>query len=185
MHEISAYVDDIYLQDDTKEKYIKNIVDTVALLRCLAFSLHTGKLQFLQIQQDLDILGFTINSINMTVSLTKEKKAQLSGLIRKTLNKKFIKNKKVWANNREIVVALLGWIKVSSTVCKKANVELFQESITELTWWRENLPTMFKKIREDPPTVNVYSDASNTGWGHIFSAEIHGISGHLKKNIIT
>ena len=101
MHEISAYVDDIYLQDDTKEKYIKNIVDTVALLRCLAFSLHTGKLQFLQIQQDLDILGFTINSINMTVSLTKEKKAQLSGLIRKTLNKKFIKNKKVWANNRE------------------------------------------------------------------------------------
>ena len=85
MHEISAYVDDIYLQDDTKEKYIKNIVDTVALLRCLAFSLQTGKLQFLQIQQDLDILGFTINSINMTVSLTKEKKAQFSGLIRKTL----------------------------------------------------------------------------------------------------
>ena len=101
MHEISAYVDYIYLQDETKEKYIKNIVDTVAPLRCLAFSLRTGKLQFLQIQQDLDILGFTINSINMTVSLTKEKKAQLSGLIRKTLNKKFIKNKKVWANNRE------------------------------------------------------------------------------------
>ena len=46
----------------------------------------------------------------------------------------------------------------------EAYVELFQESITESTWWRENFPNMFNKISEDPPNVNIYSDASDTGW---------------------
>ena len=52
----------------------------------------------------------------------------------------------------------------------KAYVELFQESITELTWWQDNLPNMLNKISEDPPTGNIYSDASDTGWG----AHFHG-----------
>ena len=46
-HDISAYIDDIYLQDDTKENYIKNIIDTVTLLRSLGFTVHVEKSQFL------------------------------------------------------------------------------------------------------------------------------------------
>ena len=48
------------------------------------------------------------------------------------------------------------WSKISSTVCRA-----IQESITELNWWQENLPNMFNKISEDPPTA--YSDASDNG----------------------
>ena len=44
------------------------------------------------------------------------------------------------------------------------SVELFQGSVTDLTWWQENLHNMFNKIREDPPTTNINSDTSDTGW---------------------
>ena len=72
-HDIPAYVDDICLQDDTNGKCIKNIIDTVTLLRSLEFTVHAERLQFLP-TQEIDILSFTINSVNMTVSLKKEKK---------------------------------------------------------------------------------------------------------------
>ena len=180
---LSAYIDDIYLQDDTKENCIKYIIDTATLLRSLGFTVHAEKSQFLP-TQELDILGFTINSVNMTVLLKKEKKEQLACLIRKTINKKFIKIRKLAQIIGKIVAALPGsrfgalYYRgleknkqhglQKSKFNYEAYVELFQESITELNWWRENLPNMFNKIGEDPPTVRIYSDASDTGWGAHF-----------------
>ena len=81
-HDISAYINDIYFQDDTKENWTINIIDTVTLLR-LGFTVDAEKSQFLPIHE-LDILGFTINSVNMTVTLKKEKKEELACLIRPT-----------------------------------------------------------------------------------------------------
>ena len=46
-HAIPAYIDDIYLQDDTNENCIINIIDTVKLLRSLAFTVHPEKSHFL------------------------------------------------------------------------------------------------------------------------------------------
>ena len=162
-HDISAYIDDIYLEDDTKENCTTNIIDTDTSLRSLGFKVHAEKSQFLP-TQELDILGFTINSVNMTVLLKTEKKEQLPSLIRKTINKKFIKIRKLAQIIWKIVAALPApdlvlytredWTKISCTVYKN----------TELTWWQEYLPNMFNKISEDPPTPNIYSDESDTGW---------------------
>ena len=55
------------------EKCIKNIIDPVALIKSLGFSVHVEKSQFLP-TQELDILGFTISSVSMAISLKKEKK---------------------------------------------------------------------------------------------------------------
>ena len=162
-HDISAYIDDIYLEDDTKENCTTNIIDTDTSLRSLGFKVHAEKSQFLP-TQELDILGFTINSVKMTVLLKTEKKEQLPSLIRKTINKKFIKIRKLAQIIWKIVAALPApdlvlytredWTKISCTVYKN----------TELTWWQEYLPNMFNKISEDPPTPNIYSDESDTGW---------------------
>ena len=73
----------------TSKKQHHNIVDTVTLLRALGIAVHAEKSQFLPIQE-LDILVFTINSVNIMVSLKKEKKEQLACLIRKTISKKFV-----------------------------------------------------------------------------------------------
>ena len=104
---ISAYIDDIYRQDDAKENCIINIIDTVTLLRSLGFTVHAEKSQFLP-TQEIDILGFTINSVNMTVSLKKENKEQLACLIRKTITKEFIKIRKFAQIIGKIVVTLPG-----------------------------------------------------------------------------
>ena len=76
-HDISAYIDDIFFRDHTKENWFKNIIDSVPLLRSLGVYRSWRKSQFLQ-TQELDILGFTINSVNMTVSFKKEKKNLLA-----------------------------------------------------------------------------------------------------------
>ena len=65
----------------------------------------------------------------------------------------------------------------------EAYVELFQESITELTWWQENLPNMLNKISEDPLTASIVIHQTLVG-EHIFRVELQGVTGHLKKNII-
>ena len=68
----------------------------------------------------------------MTVSLKKEKKEQLACLIRKTINKKFTKIRKLGQIVGKIVGASQGsrfgalynrgLDKISSTVCKKVNI---------------------------------------------------------------
>ena len=188
-HDISAYIDDIYLQDDTKANCIKNIIDTVTLLRSLGFTVHAEKSQFLP-TQELHILGFTINSVNMTVSLKKEKKEQLACVIRKKINKKFVKIRKLAQRIGKIVPVLPGSRFGASYYrglnkskhyglqkCKynyEAYVELFQESITELTLWRENLPNMCRSIVMHQTLAGE----------HTFRVEIQGVTGHLK-NIVT
>ena len=125
----------------------------------------------------------------MTVSLKKKKKEQLACLTRKTINKKFTKIRKLPQIIGKIAGALQGsrflalynrgldknkqyCLQKSKYNYYKAYVELFQESITELTWWQENLPYMLNKISEDAPTANIYSDVSDNGWGAHFQFNI-------------
>ena len=126
----------------------------------------------------------------MTVSLKKKKKEQLACLIRKTINKKFTKIRKLAQIIGKIVGALQGsrcgalynrgldknkqYCLQKSKYNYKAYVELFQESITELTLWEENVPYMLNKISEDPPTANIYSDVSDNGWGAHFQGRNTG-----------
>ena len=56
------------------EKCIENIIDPVALIKSLGFTVHVEKSQFLP-TQELDILGFTINSVNMSFIEEGEKRA--------------------------------------------------------------------------------------------------------------
>ena len=107
-HDISAYIDDdMYLQGNTKTKCVNNIVATIKKLRPLHFTIHAGKSNLIPIQK-LDILGFAIDSVAMTVSLKETKKKDLSNLISKTITKTFIKIRKLSQVIGKIVAALLG-----------------------------------------------------------------------------
>ena len=77
-HDISAYTDDIYLQDEIKENCNKSIryCNTIKV-----FGTYRSCRKIPT--QELDVLGFTINSVNMTFSLKKEKKEQLACIKKK------------------------------------------------------------------------------------------------------
>ena len=70
-HTSVVYADDSYLQGDSYESCLKNVNDT--MFRSLGFTIHLEK-SVLTPTQNLIYLGFIINSKDMTLKLTEEKK---------------------------------------------------------------------------------------------------------------
>ena len=159
-HDISAYIDDMYLQGNTKTKCVSNIVATIKKLRSLGFTIHEGKSNLIPTQK-LDILGFTIDSVAMTVSLKETKKKDLSNLISKTIAKTFIKIRKLSQVIEKIVAALPGSMygalyyrhielnKQHGLKHTKGNykgyVKITKQSLSEHTWWKETYQICTKK----------------------------------------
>ena len=90
MHILSSYIDDIYLQGDSELKCIQNIADTIILLHELDFSLHSEKSQLIPSTQ-LKILGFTVDSVEMRVTLTQDKTDNILSLLKHNIRKNVIK----------------------------------------------------------------------------------------------
>ena len=173
-HDNSACIDDMYLQGNTKTKCVSNIVATTKKLRSLSFTIHTEKSNLIPTQK-FDILGFTIDSGAMMVSLKETKMNNQSNLISKTITKTFVKIRKLLQVIEKIVAALPGLIygalcyrhieldKQHGSKHTKGNYETYvkitKELLSEVTWWKEN-----QKINHEPPTVTLYSDALNLGW---------------------
>ena len=67
-----AHLDDLYLQGQTYEDCVKNVIDTTVLLDKQDLVVHPKKSSFI-LSQVLVILGFIINSLTMTIQLTTEK----------------------------------------------------------------------------------------------------------------
>lgn len=71
-HIAVAHLDDLYLQGQTYEKCAHNVIDTTVLFDKLGLVVHPEKSNFIPTQV-LNILGFVINSVTMTIQLTREK----------------------------------------------------------------------------------------------------------------
>jgi hypothetical protein len=70
-HLIFGYIDDSYLQGDNYQDCARNVSDSSALFQKLGFILHDEK-SVTEPTQQLVLLGYVLNSVNMTVSLTPE-----------------------------------------------------------------------------------------------------------------
>ena len=83
-HTSVVYVDDFYLQGDSYESCLKNVIDTIIMLRSLGSTTHPEK-SVLKPIQNLIYLGFIINSKDMTLTLIEEEKIMtfLSNFLKK------------------------------------------------------------------------------------------------------
>ena len=72
-HEIIGYIDDSYLKGDSYDSCALNVEASVKLLKSLGFIIHPEKSALIP-SQTAQFLGFIIDSVHMTVSLTEEKK---------------------------------------------------------------------------------------------------------------
>ena len=68
-HTCMGHIDDSLLVGQSYNSYHRNIADTVSLFTNLIFTIHPVK-SVLQPQQKIDFLGFVLDSITMTVTLT-------------------------------------------------------------------------------------------------------------------
>ncbi|XP_044179907.1 uncharacterized protein LOC114968520 [Acropora millepora] len=189
-HIISGYIDDQYLQGKTQEKCIANVIAAITLFENLGLVIHPEKSVIVP-QQRLVFLGFIIDSVLMTVSLTQDKKTKIKTLLSSLLeNSSCVKIREVANVIGHLISSLPGvkygalyyrnfeMNKVAALKLTKGNFEetmcISHNGISELNWWLCNLDSSFNTIRCPPVDVTLYSDASLQGWGAVINKKSTG-----------
>ena len=89
-HQVKNYLDDFFLVGDTFKLCKDAVIDSCDILIKLGFSIHPDKFQVIPAQQ-IEYLGFTLDSTAVTVSLTDIKQQKIKTLVDETLQSKKLK----------------------------------------------------------------------------------------------
>ena len=185
---IISYIDDSLLFADTREDLEAAIHITGTLFDELGLTIHPGK-SVLRPVQEIDYLGFHLDAIKMTISLTPEKKEKIAGLALKLLKSKstiqelasFIGN--VVAADPAVLNAPLHYksLEILRNELLRTHkgdydacVTLSPESRADIIWWIDNIQNAESQICVPSPHFEIHSDASNTGWGGVFNSQATG-----------
>ena len=177
---ICGYIDDFFIVAQQFQQSIASTAKVVSMFTNLGFYIHPIK-SILEPKQEMEFLGFLINSVTMTVSLTHKKKAALKKLVNQLLT---IHKPKI-----RFVAKVLGTmvaafpaskygplyyrnIDMDKTMALKAQCGNFEASmilssasVQELRWWKAHIDTMYNWIT--PPSIDseMACDASDLAWG--------------------
>ena len=186
-----VYVDDSILMGETYLECSHNIADTVSILTSLGFYIHPVK-SVLVPTQEITFLGFVLNSVNMTISLTNKKKQKIHDMAIEILNSREVCIRKLASFIGNIVASFpaVPYGRLYYRYCEHEKVigvaiqgsydgviHLSKRAIDEIRWWKCHIMESFASL-EPRPVVDkiVYSDASNLGWG-IHSEDNEAIGG--------
>lgn len=177
---ITAYIDDLLHVNRSMEQCKVGALVIVSLLSSLGFTINPDKC-VLQPSQKIEYLGFIINTVDMTVTLTPEKIRALIDYCKWALD--------VDSMSIRCLAKLLGKITSSfngvqygplhfrvlehlKTEALENNkydyektVHLSSEARKEIVWWIKNLPTSFNRVRRPNPSIVIATDACGYGWG--------------------
>ena len=177
-----GYIDDSYLQGENIEDCQANIHDTCDLFSKLGFILHPVK-SVLKPVQVLTFLGFVLDSINMTVSLTQEKIQRIRERCQKMMELVELPIQELASFIGLLVSSFPGvlygplfyrQLEIDKTTALRQNygnhnaqMSLSQESCSEIKWWYDNIQTINYPILlpNSKVDVTIYTDASAKGWG--------------------
>ena len=182
-HSSVIYVDDAFLQSNTKYECIDNIFDTIHLLTELGFTIHMVK-SHLNPAQIRIFLGFIFNSVEMSISLTREKTDKILQKLHNLLNDETITIRQLSSligsmtsvfpavPHGQMHYRSLERLKVHFLKIFKGNYDASvafnfkrDKSYSDLLWWIENLPHTKKAILYPKIGHELFTDASNAGWG--------------------
>ena len=176
-HTCLGYIDDSFYLEDSYLECEEATLHAVQLFISLGFKIHPEKSVVIPTQV-LEFLGFILNSILMTVTLTGKKAEKILQLCQKfsSPGRQF--------TIRE-VASFIGTLvssfpgvefgplhyrhieadKELNLKLSKGNFDshmtLSHGSLKDVCWWSSNI----QKILHSSPDVVVYTDASQTGWG--------------------
>ena len=179
-YESAVYVDDTLLFGNTITECNNNIWATVNLLRELGFTVHAEK-SVLYPTQEITFLGFVLNSINMTISLTEAKKEKIHTFCLDILDNPRVTIRKLACLIGKLVSSFpavpygklyyrdLERVKVKAL---KDNGGKFDEHVTlnkpaleEVLWWCNNIRDSYHCLIKKQISRIIYTDASRLGWG--------------------
>ena len=180
--EVAPYIDDSYLQGDTKLECWQSVKKTTLLLQDLGFIIHPDKSVFIP-ARGLTFLGLIINSEEMTVRLTPEKAQRLREECTELLNTpkptiravaKVIGLMVSSAPAVELCMLFYRIIENEKVDALKHNFGDFDAQMVlsalaklDLHWWIDNIQLSEKKISPPNPDIVLTTDASKQGWGAV------------------
>ena len=173
------YVDESFLHGDNEQECYDNIEATIKLLQALGFTISFDK-SILTPTRIIIFLGFSIDSENMTICPTREKKVGILDLAMSILKQDKIAIR--------VVAKLLGhmaasFIAVPYGLLRHHSIEkskiraprvskgdfngsmkLNKRAKQEINWWIENIMQATQSLCDLPVDMTIVSDASKLGW---------------------
>ena len=174
-------MDDSYLQGYTFSTCEDNVNATVDLLQFLGFTIHPEKTVLVP-SQEIEFLGFVLNSVEMKIKLTDCKSGKIISKIKKLLyeRKQTIRD---LASAIGLLVATfpihpygklhyreLERCKISSLKFQKGKynapcMPLSPSAISELHWWLKHFKNANQSLQDIPVDCTIQTYASEQGWG--------------------
>ncbi|CAB4030534.1 Transposon Tf2-6 poly [Paramuricea clavata] len=179
-HVSSPYIDDSILIGDNYDECADNVINTIRLLDNLGFVPHPKKSVFIP-TQILVFLGFLLNSITMTVSLTPEKARKLKAAVNHLLLRQRPCIREVAQVVGLIISSFPGVMygplhfrltEHEKSEALKLNAGNFEAHMcltslarNELQWWVDSIDTAVNVVYRPEPDITIRTDASKQGWG--------------------
>ena len=177
-----GYIDDSYLQGDTFEECKHNVRDSVSLFEKLGFLPHPEKSVF-EPTQKIIFLGFVINSVTMTISLTPEKALKICTACKKLSAKSECSILEV-SQVIGLLVASLPAVQYGQLHYRRLEIDknialklakgnyhatmcLSPAAKADLIWWADNVLESRNPISPGKIDIEISCDASKKGWGAV------------------
>lgn len=182
-----AHLDDLNLQGQTYEKCVLNVIDTTILLDKFGLVVHPEKSTFVPTQV-LTILWFVINSVAMTIQLTREKATSLQNICTELLENSSPSIREVAVVIGKIVSSFPGVMhgalyyrhlekdKSQALLRSKGNFDdlmsLSSQAKSEFKWWVQHVGKAYNVINHPHPQHQITTDVSLMGWGQNFQGSL-------------
>ena len=169
-YDFVIYVDDSLLHGEHFEECLENVKVTIECLQELGFVIHAEKSCFIP-TQILVFLGFIINTRNMTLTLTNEKKESIKNKAIAVLNKDIVSIRTVASliGNMTSCFEAVPFGRLYYRHIEMSKIEALKRSKyakEEIQWWIDNIDSSFAYIKSVPEIDHeIFTDASNEGWG--------------------
>ena len=180
-----GHMDDSCLQGEDFYECSQNAQATRKLFADLGFIIHPIK-SVLTPVQILGFLGFVLNSIKMSVSLTPDKAHRIASACAELLKTA----RPVIRDVAQVVgslVAVFPGVKYGPLLCRQieldqamtlkanrwtfdANMQLSQRAKDDLLWWVNNVEHSCKPVSVGNPDLTIKADASTLGWGGVLDS---------------
>lgn len=176
----SIYLDDFLVFGKNEIECLRNTTSTIKLLEKLGFIINAAK-SSLEPSTRCKYLGFILDSSKMTVELPQEKREKLKKLVLDLYLKKQCLIR-VFAKLIGSLVASCPGLEYAKAHIKNFEMALSEALIgtqgnfdkkmvipsslkIEFDWWLERLSYSTRKIRDTGFDIEIFTDASSSGWG--------------------
>ena len=183
----SGYLDDSFLVGYSYPECQQNVQTNVKLFETLGFTISRDK-SSKEPKHIIEHLGFILNSIDMTISLTEAKIRNIRLQKTQLLDKNVLPIREaaqfigtivscsIAVQYAPLFYKQLEIVKIEALKMSKGNFDAFMSfsdtAKKDMLWWMDKNRTYRKPIVQEPPKFTLTTDASGIGWGAVSNTGI-------------